>query len=120
MNQVPPIADQRPLLNSRSWVPLLNKSQNIVGALVGAPVLISKNRVCLAPMVPTLKRPLLMKFQFITEVPFDQASVVCSVIQTTGTVEFLDDLRTGVLFTDCWWHFDNCNKPRINLNILLG
>ena len=43
---------------SRPWVPLLSKSQKIVGALVGAPVLDLKNRGCLAPMAPTLKRPL--------------------------------------------------------------
>ena len=29
-----------------------------MGALVGAPVLYLKNRECLAPMAPTLKRPL--------------------------------------------------------------
>ena len=29
-----------------------------MGALVGAPVLDLKNRGCLAPMAPTLKRPL--------------------------------------------------------------
>ena len=43
---------------SRPWVPLLSKSQKIVGALMGAPVLDLKNRGCLAPMAPTLKRPL--------------------------------------------------------------
>ena len=43
---------------SRSWVPLMNKSQKIVGALVGAPILDLKNRGCLAPLAPTLKRTL--------------------------------------------------------------
>ena len=43
-------------------MPLLGKSQKIVGALVGAPVLDLKNRGCLAPMAPTLKRPLKSSF----------------------------------------------------------
>ena len=60
---------QGPLWISRSWVPLLNKSQKIVGALVGAPVLISKNRGCLAPMAPMLKRPLQNQELFFQHAP---------------------------------------------------
>ena len=40
---------------SRSWVPLINKSQKFVGA----PVSNLKNRGCVAFSAPTLKRPLL-------------------------------------------------------------
>ena len=40
-----------------TWMPLINKSQKTLSALVGTPVLDLKNRGCLAPMVPMLKRP---------------------------------------------------------------
>ena len=48
---------------SRSWVSIINKSQKILGALVGALMgallLDLRNRECQAPMAPTLKFPLL-------------------------------------------------------------
>ena len=35
-------------------------------------------------------------------------SVTGSVIQGTGTVEFEDGLRTGVLQEDCWCPYSGC------------
>ena len=40
-------------------VPFISKSQKIMGTPVGAPILDLKNRGCLAPMAPTLMRPLI-------------------------------------------------------------
>ena len=41
-------------------------------------------------------------------------SVAGSVIQATGTVEFEDGLRTGVLPGGCWYPCGGCTYPRIN------
>ena len=67
----PPLQLCRDLVRiSRSWVPLINTTQ-ILGVLVGAPLLDLKNRGCLAPMAPTLKRPLIdasLFIQFVSDV----------------------------------------------------
>ena len=41
-------------------------------------------------------------------------SVAGSVIQATGTVEFEDGLRTGVLHGGCWCPWGGRTYPRIN------
>ena len=43
-----------------------------------------------------------------------------SVVQTTGKVEFEDDLRKEVFHRGYWCHCGDCTKPRINSNTLLG
>ena len=46
-------------------------------------------------------------------------SLVDSVIQATGTVEFEDGLRTGVHLGGCWCPWGGCTDPRINFKPLL-
>ena len=43
-----------------------------------------------------------------------------SVIQATGTVEYEDGLRTGVLHGGCWCPWGGRTYPRINSKPLLG
>ena len=50
----------------------------------------------------------------------NRESVVDSAIQATGTVEFVDVLRTGVFHGGCWCHCGDYIKSRINFNTLLS
>ena len=50
----------------------------------------------------------------------NRGSVVGSVIQATGTVEFEDGLRTGVHLGGCWCHCGGRTYPRINFKPLWG
>ena len=47
-------------------------------------------------------------------------SVAGSVIQASGTVEFEDGLRTGVLLGGCWCPWGGRTYPRINFKPLWG
>ena len=44
----------------------------------------------------------------------NRESVAGSVIQASGTVEFEDGLRMGVLFGGCWCSCEDHTYPRIN------
>ena len=46
--------------------------------------------------------------------PECQESFAGSVIQATGTLEFEDGLRAGVLLGGCWCPCGGCTYPRIN------
>ena len=49
-----------------------------------------------------------------------QESVASFLIQATGTVEFEDCLRTGVLPGGCWCPCGDHTYPRINAKLPLG
>ena len=51
---------------------------------------------------------------------FNKESVVVSVIQASGTLEFEDDFETEVLYESYWCLWNDCIKIRINSNTLVG
>ena len=53
-------------------------------------------------------------FLFSLKILMYRESLVGSVIQTTGTVEFEDGLGIGVLPGGCWCPWGGCTYPRIN------